>query len=399
MVMPIFATSASKAAIEAASDVHKWDLDEALGRLVEMWLVEASEELDEAKRRYSIHPLTRAFAGARLGDDREWEREARGRAAKYFLDFAKRHGGVKWEKFEILDIERENVLSVMDWCREVEEWRLFIDLEAAMRYFLSFGGDWHELIKRGLQATEASVKIVDKAAYAWAALTSLSWTYRKQGNFAEALRWAEEARKNFEDLGDKRGMAASFRNLGAIAESQEKLDEAKSFFEQCIAVLGGPADREVAYDAHVDLGDIAWKQDEYQEAQRLYEERLRTWEELGDPMWVAALRGKLGLVAYARGDYETAWQLYEEDLRGNQELGRQNGIANAKWALAHIGVLLGKDRAHMQTLAQEALEIFERLGMKLEYEEQDLAAQLEQPLVGAQALVERLEGRITEARK
>ncbi|MFQ5988089.1 MAG: NB-ARC domain-containing protein, partial [Dehalococcoidia bacterium] len=65
MVMPIFATSASKEAIEAASDVHKWDLDEALGQLVEMWLVEASEELDEARRRYSIHPLTRAFAGAK----------------------------------------------------------------------------------------------------------------------------------------------------------------------------------------------------------------------------------------------------------------------------------------------------------------------------------------------
>ena len=42
MVMPIFATSASKEAIEAASDVHKWDLDEALGQLVEMWLVAVS---------------------------------------------------------------------------------------------------------------------------------------------------------------------------------------------------------------------------------------------------------------------------------------------------------------------------------------------------------------------
>jgi len=88
-VMPIFATSASKAAIEAASDVHKWDLDEALGQLVEMWLVEASEELDEARRRYSIHPLTRAFAGARLGEDSEREGKTRLWAADYFLTFAK----------------------------------------------------------------------------------------------------------------------------------------------------------------------------------------------------------------------------------------------------------------------------------------------------------------------
>ncbi|MBM4445592.1 MAG: hypothetical protein FJ020_09905 [Chloroflexi bacterium] len=69
MVMPIFAASASRTAIEAASDVHHSALDEGLGQLVEMWLVEASEELHIAKRRYSIHPLTRAFAGARLAED------------------------------------------------------------------------------------------------------------------------------------------------------------------------------------------------------------------------------------------------------------------------------------------------------------------------------------------
>ncbi len=403
MVMPIFATSASKAAIEAASDVHKWDLDEALGQLVEIWLVEASEELDEAKRRYSIHPLTRAFAGARLRENAEWEREARRRAAKYFLAFTRRYGGIEWKKFESLKMEHENILAVMDWCLEAEEWRAFVELEAAMRYVLSFGGDWQELIKRGLQATEASVRIGDKATYAWAALNSLSWTYRKRGDFAKASRWANEAHKYFEELGDKRGTAASFHNLGSIAESEGKLDEARGFYQQCITVCGEPADREAGYDALVDLGDIARKQGSYEEARRLYEERLRVWQKLNDPMWVAILLGKLGLVAYHSDDYETAWRLYEEDLEGNQKLGRQNGIAYSKRALAHIGVLLGKDRAQMQTLAQEALEIFERLGMKLEYEEtRELVARLERPLVGdgqrTQALVARLEGKLSADR-
>jgi hypothetical protein len=61
MVMPIFATSASKEAIEAVSDVHTWDLDEGLGQLVEMSLVEVSGGLEE-QQRYSVHPLVRAFA-------------------------------------------------------------------------------------------------------------------------------------------------------------------------------------------------------------------------------------------------------------------------------------------------------------------------------------------------
>ena len=380
MVMPIFATSASKEAIEAASDVHTWDLDEGLGQLVEMSLVEVSGGLEE-QQRYSVHPLVRAFAGASLREEREFERETWLRAANYFLDFARRYGGVRWEKFEALKAERANILSIMDWCREAKEWRTLIDLEAAMRYFLSFGGDWHELIKRGLQAAEASEKIGAKAAYAWSALNSLSWTYRKRGNFAEALHWAEQVHKSFEELGNKRGIAASLRNLGSIAESQEKLDEAEKFYQQCKDVLGEPADREAGYDTHVDLGDIARKRGSYDEARQLYEDRLGVWRELGDPMWTAMLLGKLGLVACDCGDYKTAWRLHEDNLRENQKLGRQIGIAYAKQNLASIGERLGKDRAQMQALAQEALEIFERLGMKREYEEvRELIARLGRPL-------------------
>jgi hypothetical protein len=105
MVMPIFAASASRAAIEAASDVHHYALDEGLGQLVEMWLVEASEELDAAMQRYSIHPLTRAFAGRKLGESREWEKEQRKKAAEHFYNFAVKYGGWgKWDTFHRLRV-------------------------------------------------------------------------------------------------------------------------------------------------------------------------------------------------------------------------------------------------------------------------------------------------------
>ncbi len=66
LIMPIFASSASKASLAAASELQGWDLDEGLGQLIELWLLEASEKLDESKRRYSLHPLTRFFAQHRL---------------------------------------------------------------------------------------------------------------------------------------------------------------------------------------------------------------------------------------------------------------------------------------------------------------------------------------------
>ena len=91
VVMPTFATSASRAGIEAASDVHHFALDVALGQLVEMSLVDATDELDEARRRYSVHPLTRAFSAAKLKQEPELELAAQRRRARRLRESGRIH--------------------------------------------------------------------------------------------------------------------------------------------------------------------------------------------------------------------------------------------------------------------------------------------------------------------
>lgn len=83
-VMPLFATSASRAGIEAASDVHHFAFDDALGQLVEMSLVDATDELNLARRRYSIHPLTRAFATAKHQSNAPFVQDAFERTLNYY---------------------------------------------------------------------------------------------------------------------------------------------------------------------------------------------------------------------------------------------------------------------------------------------------------------------------
>ncbi len=248
MVMPIFAASASKDAIEAASDVYHFDLDEALGQLVQMWLLEVTDELEAAKRRYRVHPLTRAFACSRLGENTKYSKKAKLRTVQFYLDFTKQYGGINWEGFKELTLERENILFLMEWCLESKEWRQFIDLEARIGYFLSFQGYWDERLQHGLQAFEVGIQIKDKASAAWAALSSVVWTYRKRANYNNAIEWTQKSYTIFEEIKDNRGKAAAFRELGAIAERQQKFDEAKSLYQKCLETSNNPIDREAAYD-------------------------------------------------------------------------------------------------------------------------------------------------------
>ncbi len=51
MAMTIFVTSVNRNAIEAASDMHRWDLDEAIGELSETRLIDVNSEIDVARNK------------------------------------------------------------------------------------------------------------------------------------------------------------------------------------------------------------------------------------------------------------------------------------------------------------------------------------------------------------
>jgi hypothetical protein len=113
MVMTLFATSASRAAIEAASDIHHFTLDEALGQLVEMSLVDPTDELESRLRRYSIHPLTRSFANRHLVQEGEFERQAMLRLASNYVETCREAG--EWgepEAFPWFEVEVVPLLGV-----------------------------------------------------------------------------------------------------------------------------------------------------------------------------------------------------------------------------------------------------------------------------------------------
>ncbi len=110
LIMPMFVAPALQAAIEAASGLHGSVLSEALGQLVRMSLIEATDELDSVRRRYTVHPLTRAYAVSKLRETPALEYEAREGLAEYYGAFTQSNGSFgNWEGFARLDADFPNI--------------------------------------------------------------------------------------------------------------------------------------------------------------------------------------------------------------------------------------------------------------------------------------------------
>jgi LuxR family glucitol operon transcriptional activator len=70
--------------------------------------------------RYIMLPLTREYALSELAAHPAFEQEARTRWVKWYLKFTDENGGKDWQewhsKYDLIDEEWENLLTVFDWC-------------------------------------------------------------------------------------------------------------------------------------------------------------------------------------------------------------------------------------------------------------------------------------------
>ena len=379
-VMPLFATSASREAIKAASDVRHFALDDALGQLVEMSLVDAINELDLARRRYGIHPLTRAFASARLQSEPKTRLAAEKRLAEFIRGFTRDHGGF-WnlEGFAELEVELPNILNLIRWC-----WRLrLVDpglpIYNHTAYFLVNRGYWGEAMALGQEAVELAVDAGDELGAARLRVWPVGWIHRHRGSLEVAQQQVEEALAVLEQHDDDREIAFAKRGLGRIAHELGELDRAEQLLGEALEFYESVASERHIYLVTGNLAAVALERDELETAWRLCSELLEPARRFGDPERIAQLLALLGEVSFRRGNLAKAKAAWEEALEYSKRANRLDAIADFMLGLAKVEMGTGQYGMAGQTL-HNALDIYQRLNIKSSAEEaKSLIAELSQP--------------------
>jgi len=360
MAMPVFADSASKAAIEAASDIHQWELDEGLGRLVELWLVEASEKLDESRRRYTLHPLTRAFAKKKLAANPDWEREARIRLADYFENLARAAGGdrLAWEKYDDIEEEEDNIFALLDWCFENGALMAGMHLTKAVTFFMIVRGYRHESIMFGQKAIAAARQENQMADLAWLLVYGLGWREINGGDLDRGEALMREGLRIYEALNDDQGVRAALRRLGRVLQYKNDYSAARRCYEQGMRLAGAASDELAMAGFERELALIALEEGKFAEAKDRLESILPILRESHE-FTVASVLGELASAYRQLGELDLAYKIGSEGLELAMKMKRRETMSWISLTLAHLEAERGNDRSAL-ALAQQGWDFFER---------------------------------------
>src|SRR5262249_26013657 len=163
------------------ADVQGFAFDRAVERLADLALVDEQRIDIVSTPRYILHPLVRAFAGARLVEKPEFETGAREQWVEWYLTFSQQMQLVN--HYDDIKPEMPTLLAVGQWlmrCKRMTEAAWFLALN---RHALFDLGYWPDL----LVLAEAVVSWAEAAADADAlaeALRSVTRITRHQGRWS-----------------------------------------------------------------------------------------------------------------------------------------------------------------------------------------------------------------------
>lgn len=366
----IFSAPASQEAIAAVSGIKEYELDEALGQLVEMLLVNVTGILIDA--HYDIHPLTRAYARKELLEKDGLEgQKGYLSSAKYFLSYVKSHIGDvdRSQSYRALEQEHANIFASLYWCyetgREVEAeqkklWGMLVEFADGLADYLWGRGFWAERIDICEKAYEASLFLDDwegagRQAYA------IGWVYWEQGNIELAQQWAEKCQQAMKQANRPEGLSLAKHLLGLVAMRGAEYDKANTYFMEALKMtppdrtgVGGPG------SIMSELGHLHRLQGKLEQAKTWYEKCMTENEKTGFTEGIGISKGYLAQTLFLMDHLEQAEALYREALKIAIKVGRATTIARIHRGLAEILFEQGQFDESTEH-AQEALPIYEHL--------------------------------------
>lgn len=381
LAMPLFVSSASRAALSTVSGVADFDLHKAIEQLVGMSLLEATEALDVSQQRYSLHPLTQAFARHQLGVGLTLEsletvigerpaaeiRTLKNRFYNYFAGWSQQKVGsdfwnfVSWgvEKYEEISAELPNLMLSLDWAYEDKDWSDVLALAKVIVHPIYYQG---QLIKRlkcseyGLTAAKMLGAIEDEI---WFAIQGLGSIYLLRGDYANTrhyLNYGLELAKTHH-VSDAIALGETY--LGYMDMQNGQMTEAQKHIDLALQSAQEPLFR---YRAHHAAGHIARQLENYESARDYY---FKSVEFLAEANYMDTSDVWLGFTKLGQKKYDKAAAYFQRYLDNHRSYGNQRVLGMAKFGMARYHELQG-DLPTALTLAHEARDILFALNAQWE---------------------------------
>jgi tetratricopeptide (TPR) repeat protein len=385
-VLALQPEAVSRAALKEITGIDDGDsFDNAISDLLQLSLIDHESERDY----FSILPLTRRFVRTQFASDRKFVKQAELKIAQYYVKLLAQKSGFKeWRGYEDLLLDRNNILSVAQWCYKSVQRKQNSSAslpkqtrniaEILVQIGIQFGSVlwqrafWYDRMTLAHAALSAAKLLADWKSVSTFA-RNISWIYFYQGDYLRALRWSEESLLATTKTEDELLIAAAKRALGTVEMRLGNFDRSEALLRDVLRTTEKFASDDYGiYSkgfAQYGLGDLEYERGNIQAAKEWYQKALDTWQDpvRKDPVrHVSYALNGLGFVTLKEKNYEEARRFFMEGIQSAEEFGRVDELAKGNLGLASVYFETGTDLKAALTLINESIESFQQQGMQYE---------------------------------
>lgn len=387
-----FVSPANRNGLFAASGCSEEEFDDGLGELIGLSFVETNNNPLTHNQLFSVHPLTRSFVKKHFNANDAIDDEINNHLLDYYLKFCKNHYQINEAKkdYDALEFEILNIFKFIEWAYSSPK---FVSKEKIclmadyLSVFLWSRGYWSKRIDIANMAAEISDKTRDY-------FTQIKHLYYIgivkfwQGNISEAKKYYDECRTIAKNYNNATTNALIKRLFALINMSGESWIRSITYFTCVLDALNNEiliprsevalfADWYVNGPEGYKAGNVAVMQEigitynrhkEYEKAIEWLNKSLALAEKINDVEGQSVSLSHLGFSYMGQKKYIDAEKVCKKGLEYAISVQRKSTTARCYQVLAevmHIRKRKGKEKEY----AQEAIVLFDKLGMTSELDE------------------------------
>jgi hypothetical protein len=366
LALTFFPMRASDGALSAAADVSGFAFDRAIERLADLALIDIEQSDLDSPPRYVLHPLARAFAGARLREHLEFEREGRRRWLSWYLRIAAQIEANWYDTHALatIDPEVDNLGAAVSWAAQMGHESEVLRLSATLGYYYYVRGWWAEQLQINNVRLSAARRLGNRLEEGFTIINMLR-IMALQGRVAEAHTLAAEVAAIMDEATRTSAQRCSFlHGLAVYAFAEGRKAHGRALLNEVLQ-LCGPGERYKSVRAQNWLADSLLQEGDLEAAEPLFRQSLQQAKAIGYYRATTFAQLRLALIAIRRSDLERAEQLLEDaHARATASQDRRD-LALIRQTQASLHRLRGNQASARAALA-EAIDLFERLGLRRE---------------------------------
>jgi len=368
-VLPLFTDPANSEAIMAASGVHSVQLTLGLQRLYRSFLIQRV-----AETHYDLLPFARQFLRSRQRRGYQLHADlplldfltaAHRRLVAHYLEYLRAMN--LDEQLRYLKHERRNILGLLEWCYDNEEWQSVMDLVDEMSRPLGTLRYLEVEIFWGQRAMEACDHLNNHVRREWFKLYCVAWPHihLDEEKRAKAREMIEETVKVAQEFGYVQLQALALRNLGRVIIRDGDYATALELLQESLILWDENGDSGQGWIAHTlnGIGEAKYHLGDYDGALESLVKAWRLRKQEGDMGGLIAATSDVALVLLAKGEDSRACFWSDRGLTRAAQIPKPaRAFAYAHQRRAELEHRRG-DLAAARTHACEAIQTYEALGM------------------------------------